>query len=131
MGSISQDYPYYSRRMSAYSGNGIVASSHMLATQTGLQVLREGGNAMDAAVAAAAKLTVVKPTENGIGGDAFAVIWENGQMHGLNSSGPSPMGISAKLADAGWLWFSKVMRTMIGSPYVSPSVCSESGLVSL
>nr|WP_283163089.1 gamma-glutamyltransferase [Alicyclobacillus mengziensis] len=56
MGSISQDYPYYSRKMSVYSGNGMVASSHMLATQTGLQILREGGNAMDAAVAAAAAL---------------------------------------------------------------------------
>jgi gamma-glutamyltranspeptidase/glutathione hydrolase len=89
-------YPYPSRRMTVFSKNGMVATSQHLAAQAGLEILKKGGNAIDAAVAAAACLTVVEPTMNGIGGDAFALIWTNGKLHGLNASGPAPKGISAQ-----------------------------------
>lgn len=68
----------------------MVATSQPLAAQAGLTVLQQGGNAIDAAVAAAAALTVVEPTSNGIGGDAFALVWTGGKLHGLNASGPAP-----------------------------------------
>ncbi|WP_394788599.1 gamma-glutamyltransferase family protein [Rhodoferax sp.] len=95
-------YPYASRRSAVYAQRGMVATSQPLAAQAGLQVLQAGGNAIDAAIATAAALTVVEPTANGIGGDAFALIWHKGQMHGLNASGPAPMAISLdKLVAAG------------------------------
>lgn len=87
-------FPYASRRTPVYARNGIVATSQPLAAQAGLSVLRKGGNAIDAAVATAAALTVVEPTSNGIGSDAFALVWVNGKLHGLNSSGPAPQSIS-------------------------------------
>jgi gamma-glutamyltranspeptidase/glutathione hydrolase len=72
----------------------MVATSQPLAAQAGLQALQAGGNAIDAAIAAATALTVVEPTANGIGGDAFALIWHQGKLHGLNASGPAPMAVS-------------------------------------
>ncbi|MZP42646.1 gamma-glutamyltransferase [Heliobacterium gestii] len=86
--------PYPSRRMTVFARRGMVAASHPLAAQSGLRVLQQGGNAVDAAVAAAACLTVVEPTSNGIGGDAFALVWHQGKLYGLNASGPSPKRIS-------------------------------------
>lgn len=83
-------YPYPSRRMSAFAKNGMVATSQPLAAQAGLAILKKGGNAIDAAIATAACLTVVEPTSNGIGGDAFALVWSKGQLFGLNASGPAP-----------------------------------------
>jgi gamma-glutamyltranspeptidase/glutathione hydrolase len=77
-----------------YAKRGMVATGHPLAAQAGLSVLALGGNAIDAAVATAAALTVVEPTANGIGGDAFCLVWVKGKLHGLNASGPSPGGIS-------------------------------------
>lgn len=77
-----------------YARNGMVATSQPLAAQAGLAVLRKGGNAIDAAVATAACLTVVEPTSNGIGSDAFALVWTKGKLYGLNSSGPAPRAIS-------------------------------------
>ncbi len=68
----------------------IVATSQPLAAQAGLDMLRIGGNAVDAALAAAITLTVVEPTSNGIGSDGFAIIWDGQQLHGLNASGRSP-----------------------------------------
>lgn len=87
-------HPYPSRRMPVYARHGLVATSQPLAAQAGLAILRKGGNAIDAAVAAAAALTVVEPTSNGIGGDAFALIWTRGKLHGLNASGPAPAALS-------------------------------------
>jgi len=72
----------------------MVATSQPLAAQAGLEILKRGGNAIDAAIATAACLTVVEPTSNGIGGDAFALVWTDNRLHGLNASGRAPGGIS-------------------------------------
>jgi len=86
--------PFLSTRNTHYAAKGMVATSQPLAAQAGLEVLKKGGNAIDAAIATAACLTVVEPTSNGIGGDAFALVWTKGRLHGLNSSGKSPQNIS-------------------------------------
>lgn len=88
------------RRMPAIAGKQMVATSHPLATQAGLRALRRGGNAIDAALAAAAVLTVAEPTDNGPGGDAFAIVWHDGELHGLNGSGRSPAVIDELRVDA-------------------------------
>jgi gamma-glutamyltranspeptidase/glutathione hydrolase len=82
-------YPFASRRFPVFARN-VVATSQPLAAQAGLDMLRCGGNAVDAALATAICLTVVEPTGNGIGGDAFAIVWDGQQLHGLNGSGRSP-----------------------------------------
>ena len=89
-----QRYP--SQRYPIYARGGMVNCSSPQAAAAGLDALRRGGNAMDAAVAAAAALTVVEPTANGIGSDAFALVWSarEGRLYGLNSSGPAPMAAS-------------------------------------
>ncbi|WP_372882147.1 gamma-glutamyltransferase family protein [Psychromonas sp.] len=87
-------YPFASQRNAVYSTNGMVATSQPLAAQAGLSILQKGGNAVDAAIAVAATLTVVEPTSNGIGGDAFALVWMKDKLHGLNASGMSPESIS-------------------------------------
>ncbi len=86
---IATETPYPSRR-SAVCAENIVATSQPLAAQAGLSMLARGGNAVDAALATAIALTVVEPTGNGIGSDAFAIIWDGTQLHGLNASGRSP-----------------------------------------
>lgn len=86
--------PYPSHRSVTYGKNGMVATSQPLAAQAGLDIMKKGGNAIDAAIATAACLTVVEPISNGIGGDAFAIIWTKGELHGLNASGPAPKNIS-------------------------------------
>jgi gamma-glutamyltranspeptidase/glutathione hydrolase len=83
------DFPYPSQRMPVMASN-IVSTSQPLATQAGMMMLQKGGNAVDAAIAAAITLTVVEPTSNGIGSDGFALIWEGDKLHGLNASGRSP-----------------------------------------
>jgi gamma-glutamyltranspeptidase/glutathione hydrolase len=87
-------HPYPSRRSLVFAKKGMVATSQPLAAQAGLDMLKKGGNAVDAAIATAACLTVVEPTSNGIGGDAFALVWTKGKLHGLNASGPAPQNIS-------------------------------------
>jgi gamma-glutamyltranspeptidase/glutathione hydrolase len=82
-------FPYPSQRMPVLARN-VVATSQPLAAQAGLAALARGGNAVDAALAAAITLTVVEPTMNGIGSDAFALIWDGTRLHGLNASGRSP-----------------------------------------
>ena len=95
-------YPYPSRKTVVFARNGMAATAQPLAAQAGLAMLKKGGNAVDAAVAAAACLTVVEPTSNGIGGDAFALIWHAGKLHCLNASGPAPRRVSLeKLRKAG------------------------------
>ncbi|UTR14068.1 gamma-glutamyltransferase family protein [Salipaludibacillus sp. LMS25] len=88
------NYPYPSKRMVTYGRNGMVATSQPLASQAGLDILKKGGNAIDAAIATAACLTVVEPTSNGIGGDAFALVWTKNKLYGLNGSGQAPKGMS-------------------------------------
>jgi len=83
--------PYASRR-SAVLADNVVATSQPLAAEAGLRMLHKGGNAIDAALAAAITLTVVEPTGNGLGSDAFAIIWDGSDLHGLNASGRSPAG---------------------------------------
>jgi len=70
--------------------NNIVATSQPLAAQAGLKILQNGGNAVDATIAAAAAITIVEPVSNGLGSDAFAILWDGKQIHGLNASGRSP-----------------------------------------
>ena len=81
--------PYPSRRSPVCAAN-VVATSQPLATSAGLNVLRQGGNAVDAILAAAITLTVVEPNNNGIGSDAFAILWDGAALHGLNASGHAP-----------------------------------------
>src|SRR3972149_10422632 len=83
------EFPYTSKRMPLMARN-IVATSQPLAAQAGLKMLQKGGNAVDAGVATAIALTVVEPTMNGIGGDAFALVWDGEELHGLNASGRAP-----------------------------------------
>lgn len=83
-------YPYASSKRAVFSQGGMVATSQPLAAEAGAQILRQGGNAVDAAIATAACLSVVEPTSNGIGGDAFALVWIKEKMYGLNASGKSP-----------------------------------------
>ncbi|WP_018699840.1 gamma-glutamyltransferase family protein [Amorphus coralli] len=84
--------PLYPSRRSPVFAENAVATSQPLAAQAGLAMLAKGGNAVDAALAAAITLPVVEPTGNGLGSDAFAILWDGEQLHGLNASGPSPAG---------------------------------------
>mgnify|MGYP000556246780 CR=1 FL=1 len=87
-------YPYASRREVVYSRRGMVCTSQHLAAQAGLDMLKHGGNAVDAALATAICLTVLEPTSNGLGSDAFALIWMDGKLHGINGSGWSPAALT-------------------------------------
>ena len=82
-------FPYHSQRMPILARN-VVATSQPLAAQAGLRMLMQGGSAVDAALATAIALTVLEPTSNGIGSDAFAILWDGEKLQGLNSSGRSP-----------------------------------------
>lgn len=83
--------PYASARAPVF-GRAAIATSHSLASQAGMAMLLRGGNAVDAILAAATALTVVEPSGNGLGSDAFALVWDGRALHGLNSSGRSPAG---------------------------------------
>ena len=83
------DLPYESRR-SPISAANLVATSQPLATQAGIAALRSGGNAVDAALATAITLTVVEPNNNGVGSDAFCILWDGEKLVGLNASGRAP-----------------------------------------
>ena len=86
----------FASRSEVIATNGMAATSHPLATQTAIAILKKGGNAIDAAIAANAVLGLVEPTGCGIGGDLFAIIWsaDKNRLYGLNSSGPAPQNIS-------------------------------------
>ena len=101
-------FPYPSRRMPVWARN-VVATSQPLAAQAGLAALRDGGNAIDAALTTAITLTVVEPTSNGLGSDAFAQVWTEGMLHGINGSGRSPAAWTpdrfadrGAMPDTGW-----------------------------
>ena len=95
MTAFDWKFPYHSQRMPVLARN-VVATSQPLAAQAGLSMLMKGGNAVDAALATAITLTVVEPTGNGIGSDAFAILWDGGKLHGLNASGRSPTAWTAE-----------------------------------
>ena len=71
-------------------GRNVVSTSHPLAAQAGLKIIQAGGNAIDAAIAAAATLMIVEPVSNGLGSDCFAIVWDGKELHGLNASGTAP-----------------------------------------
>src|ERR1700712_4644234 len=81
--------PYPSTRIPVFARN-VVSTSHPLGAQAGLRMLQQGGNAVDAAIAAAAVMTLVEPVSNGLGSDAFCILWDGKKLHGLNASGVAP-----------------------------------------
>jgi len=127
--------PYQAQRSTVYGKSAMVAASQPLAAEAGLNILRKGGNAIDAAIAVAATLTVVEPTATGIGGDAFAIVWSKGKMYGLNASGPAPKSISIakvkalgheKMPTFGWLPI-----TVPGAPAAWSALSEKFGKLSL
>ncbi len=104
--------PYPLSRAPMMGRRGAVATSQPLAAQAGMSTLQAGGNAIDAAIATAAALTIVEPSSNGLGGDAFALVWSGGKLHGLNGSGRAPALATwehyrdaghTRVPDLGWL----------------------------
>lgn len=81
--------PYTTTRLPVFARN-VVSTSHPLAAQAGLRMLQKGGNAVDAAIAAAAAITITEPVSNGLGSDAFCILWDGKELHGLNASGRAP-----------------------------------------
>lgn len=108
MPSFTYDFPYASKKLPVFAGNMVATSQHLAAT-AGLRMLARGGNAVDAAIATAIAITVVEPTMNGIGADAFCILWDGQKLVGLNASGRSPALMTAKdyagqtrMPDTGW-----------------------------
>ncbi len=96
------EYTYKSRRTAVFGQKGIAASSNSYATLTGIEILKSGGNCVDAAVAMAMVHVVVEPTSNGLGSDAFAILSVDDKLYGLNASGPAPKNLTIKyLKDKG------------------------------
>lgn len=106
-------YRYPSRRSVIFGQRGMVCTSQPLAAQAGLDILKQGGNAADAIIATAACMTVLEPTSNGMGSDAFALYWNEKEkkLYGLNGSGYAPSGLTlegmqqkgyAKMPERGW-----------------------------
>jgi gamma-glutamyltranspeptidase/glutathione hydrolase len=87
--SFNWSKSYASVRSPLFARN-VVSTSHPLAAQAGLRILAQGGNAVDAAIATAACMTLVEPCSNGLGSDAFGILWDGTQLHGLNASGTAP-----------------------------------------
>ncbi|KAB2333356.1 gamma-glutamyltransferase family protein [Cytobacillus depressus] len=129
-------HPHSSQRTTVMAKNGMVATSQPLAAQAGLDILKKGGNAIDAAIATAAALTVLEPTSNGIGGDAFALVWtKDKQLYGLNGSGPSPKSISIEaLKERGYdkiPTYGLVPVTVPGAPSAWAELLKRFGKLSL
>ncbi len=89
MNSFDWSTGYASQRSPVFARN-VVSTSHPLAAQAGLRMLQDGGNAVDAAIATAAVMTIVEPCSNGLGSDMFCILWDGQQLHGLNASGGAP-----------------------------------------
>ena len=106
--NFNHDYPYSSTRLPVFARN-VVSTSHPLAAQAGLQMLQRGGNAVDAAVATAAVMTIVEPVSNGLGSDAFCIVWDGKELHGLNASGSAPQG-----------WTPEYFKRKYGADAVTP-----------
>ncbi|KGR75383.1 gamma-glutamyltransferase family protein [Ureibacillus sinduriensis] len=129
------NHPFPSKRHTVFAKRGMVATSQPLAAQVGLDILQKGGNAIDAAIATAAALTVLEPTSNGIGGDAFALVWAKGELHGLNASGPSPELLTAEAIKA--LGYDKMPKmgvepiTVPGAPAAWAELSKRFGRLSL
>ena len=134
--------PYPGGRSPLMTRN-VVSTTHPLAAQAGLSMLRAGGNAVDAIIATAAVLTVVEPCSNGLGSDLFALVWspEDKALHGLNSSGRSPqawnadtfkgmqampergwMSVSVPGAVAGWMALSKRYGKLPFADLLAPAI---------
>ncbi|GAA5186118.1 gamma-glutamyltransferase [Ferrimonas gelatinilytica] len=90
----------FASRSPVYAQQGMAATSQPLATQVALDILKQGGSAVDAAIAANAVLGLVEPTGCGIGGDLFAIVWDGEQLHGLNASGRSPQSLTLDVFEA-------------------------------
>jgi gamma-glutamyltranspeptidase/glutathione hydrolase len=99
---------YPSTRLPVF-GRNLVSTSHPLAAQAGLRILLKGGNAVDAAIAAAAAMTLVEPCSNGLGSDAFCILWDGTRLHGLNASGRAPAA-----------WTPEYFRQRYGSDALHP-----------
>jgi gamma-glutamyltranspeptidase/glutathione hydrolase len=126
---------YLSRRRPTYAKHAVVATSEGLAAQAGLEIIKQGGNAIDAAVATAAALTVVEPCSNGIGSDCFAIVYYQGKTYGLNSSGYSSRNISIdKVKERGFEQMPKfgvVPVTVPGTPKGWAALIKRFGNLSL
>ena len=96
----AQKYKYASRRRVVHAKRGMVCTSQPLASQAGLTILQQGGNAIDAAIATAICQTIVEPTNNGLGSDCFALVWTGGKLHGLNGSGYAPQHLTPEAVAA-------------------------------
>jgi len=129
------DQPYQLSRYSVTAKNGMVCSSSALASSAGLEILKKGGNAVDAAIATAAVLTVVEPVSNGLGGDAFAIVWMKEKLHGLNASGYSPKELTIdKLESLGYKEMPKhgwIPVTVPGQPKAWSELSKKFGELSL
>ncbi len=112
----------FATRSEVIGTHGMVATSHPLAAQIGIDILKKGGSAVDAAIAVNAALGLMEPTGSGIGGDLFAIVWDNKtkKLYGLNSSGPSPRALNLE-------YFKKKGLTRI--PYYGPLAWSVPGCV--
>ena len=115
------NYKYPSRREVVYGRKGMVCTSQSLAAQAGLDIIKAGGNAVDAALATAACMIVLEPTSNGFGSDAFAQVWMDGKLYGLNASGFSPALLTREaLMDKGYEQMPKFGWEPVTVPGVFP-----------
>ena len=121
MDMFDWQFPYHSQRMPVLARN-CVATSQPLAAQAGLRMMLKGGNAVDGILATAIALTVLEPTSNGIGADAFCILWDGKQLKGLNASGRSPAARAASSAvgNTHIMPSPMVLTTLPSYPSVSP-----------